>query len=1079
MKLKTKVCALSLALTLGCSILAACGGKKTPSGDSTSNPADSTSQPADSTSAPADSTSTPAASTSTPAASTSNPATSTSAPVTKYMVTLPTSTDYTITGIVSTGYAEGEKVSFTVTVNNPDKEIVTVGYGTTTLTAKADGSYEFNMPANNVLLFVTTKNVERYVLSHTGNVQVDAGPVSFTLTLGTDPVADDFVLEAVSGGEHISISGEQVTGVSAGEVVLAAKIGGKEVARETFTVLASEMVSIKSALDAALAEAPCNGKSGNNSAKTTSNYTIGGQVVAMSNYDDSGSMSVVLDDGTAAALMIIYSSSKTAPEYTVGDSVKVTCKFTNYFGVLEGIGTASTATSQKSLYPDNLAKINKAYTPSLATAETMTGAQYLEYVALANANQSATAGAWTPLKRVNIAVTYDANHAMDNKGDAGQKGGYVIDGATEYAINGAELSRITLDAVTGHKSTLSGIMTGVNTNYKTSKLFVDTQTPLAVESVAFKDGDSKTIFLNNPVTLEYETTPEGSYGQATWTSSEPANVSVENGVITGLQQGSSTITVTVGGVSKSINVTVSGEQHVCESVALNKDSLALVKGASETLEATILPANCTDEVKWESTNTAAATVDQEGKVTAVAAGEADITVTCGSFSDTCHVTVRNQKLADLAHAKVNDPVDLYGYYVAKYPQDVNGMWVADGVAGAYLNRKPTGLNIGDIVHIVGTVDAYSGSKQIKATTCEKVDSYEGLSAQVMMNLDETTLGAIDESYQGSYATVTGKVTSNSVSNTGHRTVKLSVGEKSFTVYVHKTNCGDSIVEDFGRAAVGTTITAKGYISANKQNETDFTKITAAQYQFINPTLEDVQAPAITGIKLDKTTADVEQGKTLQLTASAEPDGATLPGEVTWTVEGNDKVTVSNAGLVTVAADAVAESTATVKATCGTYSAQCVITVKAQNAYVIAKATSIAVGDSLIMSAEAADGSYAKQFNGIITAGSNKIGEAVDYAGATPDAAKARLTVVAGSKEGTFALKLGDKYITWKSGNTLDEQDSVDDNASWTITFTDGVVTLANAKDATRKLQYNSGSPRFAAYTSAQKPVTLWKVTQNS
>ena len=117
MKLKTKVCALSLALTLGCSILAACGGKK-PSGEgSTSTPADSTSQPADSTSQPAASTSQPAASTSQPGASTSQPAASTSnqpsttsqAPVVKYLVTLPTSTDYSITGIVSTGYAEGEK----------------------------------------------------------------------------------------------------------------------------------------------------------------------------------------------------------------------------------------------------------------------------------------------------------------------------------------------------------------------------------------------------------------------------------------------------------------------------------------------------------------------------------------------------------------------------------------------------------------------------------------------------------------------------------------------------------------------------------------------------------------------------------------------------------------------------------------------------------------------------------------------------------------------------------------------------------------------------------------------------------
>ena len=149
------------------------------------------------------------------------------------------------------------------------------------------------------------------------------------------------------------------------------------------------------------------------------------------------------------------------------------------------------------------------------------------------------------------------------------------------------------------------------------------------------------------------------------------------------------------------------------------------------------------------------------------------------------------------------------------------------------------------------------------------------------------------------------------------------------------------------------------------------------------------------------------------------------------------------------------------------------------------ADSIAVGDKLIMSAEgehvAQDGTktpFKKQFNGIIASGSNKIGEAVDYAGDNPVSDTAVLEVVAGSSTGTFALKLGEKYLTWKSGNTLDQQDAVDANASWSFTFADGKATIANSGDAEgkRKLQYNSASPRFATYTSAQKPVTLWKIT---
>ena len=88
----------------------------------------------------------------------------------------------------------------------------------------------------------------------------------------------------------------------------------------------------------------------------------------------------------------------------------------------------------------------------------------------------------------------------------------------------------------------------------------------------------------------------------------------------------------------------------------------------------------------------------------------------------------------------------------------------------------------------------------------------------------------------------------------------------------------------------------------------------------------VDEPAtVTAVNLDKTTADVLQGGTLQLKASYTPVFA--DPTINWTVENNDKVSVSSNGLVTVAADAVAESTATVKATVGSVSATCVITVK--------------------------------------------------------------------------------------------------------------------------------------------------------
>ena len=75
-------------------------------------------------------------------------------------------------------------------------------------------------------------------------------------------------------------------------------------------------------------------------------------------------------------------------------------------------------------------------------------------------------------------------------------------------------------------------------------------------------------------------------------------------------------------------------------IALNKTSLSLEEGKSETLKLTYTPSNATDKTTtWQSNNTAVATVDKSGKVTARKAGAASITATCGGLSVTCTLTV--------------------------------------------------------------------------------------------------------------------------------------------------------------------------------------------------------------------------------------------------------------------------------------------------------------------------------------------------------------------------------------------------------------------------------------------------------
>ena len=77
-------------------------------------------------------------------------------------------------------------------------------------------------------------------------------------------------------------------------------------------------------------------------------------------------------------------------------------------------------------------------------------------------------------------------------------------------------------------------------------------------------------------------------------------------------------------------------------VSLSKTTLSLEEGVTENLSATVTPSNATNKnVSWSSSSSAVATVDNSGKVTAVKAGSATITVTTadGSKTATCSVTV--------------------------------------------------------------------------------------------------------------------------------------------------------------------------------------------------------------------------------------------------------------------------------------------------------------------------------------------------------------------------------------------------------------------------------------------------------
>ena len=130
----------------------------------------------------------------------------------------------------------------------------------------------------------------------------------------------------------------------------------------------------------------------------------------------------------------------------------------------------------------------------------------------------------------------------------------------------------------------------------------------------------------------------------TWTSSDTAVATVENGIVTAKKAGTAVVIATTSnGKTASCTVTVSVPTVDVTGVTLNKTELSLSVGGSATLAATVAPANATVKtVTWRSSDALVITV-KNGVVTAVGVGTATVTVTTSNGKTaTCTVTVKEK-----------------------------------------------------------------------------------------------------------------------------------------------------------------------------------------------------------------------------------------------------------------------------------------------------------------------------------------------------------------------------------------------------------------------------------------------------
>ena len=191
------------------------------------------------------------------------------------------------------------------------------------------------------------------------------------------------------------------------------------------------------------------------------------------------------------------------------------------------------------------------------------------------------------------------------------------------------------------------------------------------------------------VTLTATVVPsDATNKRVTWSSTNTAVATVENGTVTAVSGGNATITVT----SEDGNHTATCEVTVTVSatgVTLSQTELPLVKGATATLRATVVPSDATNKkVTWSSNNISIATVEN-GIVTAVSGGNATITVTTedGNHTATCSVSVEaTSAVEDVVFASVVVSPNPFGEQLCITYGDLRGQYVlynAQGVVVAF------------------------------------------------------------------------------------------------------------------------------------------------------------------------------------------------------------------------------------------------------------------------------------------------------------------------------------------------------------------------------------------------------------
>ena len=396
------------------------------------------------------------------------------------------------------------------------------------------------------------------------------------------------------------------------------------------------------------------------------------------------------------------------------------------------------------------------------------------------------------------------------------------------------------------------------------------------------DKNTATLTIGETTTLTATISPtNATFPTVTWTSSNPAIATVENGLVTAVSSGTVTITAKAGEFTAICTVTVNN--IAVTGITLDKNTASIIEGETIKLTATVLPEEATDKtVTWASSNPAIATVEN-GLVTAVSSGTVTITAKAEDFTAICTVTVKAKIIIDKVSVELTEgeTTILTAIVLPDNTTDNTVTWTSSNEAIATVKY--------------GTVTAVSAGT---ATITAKVGKYSATCSVTVKKIIDVT-------------GITLSRTSMLLIKGGASFVlRAAVSPENATDKTVIWSTSDSWVATVDNGIVTPHSTGKATITAKAGNYTAECIVT------VIPTYIDV-----TGITINEPSVSLVEGETITLTATVTPEDATEK-DVTWSTSDSCIATVDN-GVVT----AISEGVAYIRAYAGNYNDRCVVKVK--------------------------------------------------------------------------------------------------------------------------------------------------------